>query len=265
MHVITDRDPVHPSDDTAPQRTTFELEAGMTLGEAISHIRETFELPTITGGNATWRIEVDGKPVAVEAQQWTERGFIAEPSEPFIGEQIRFRYLEQRDPLHVLQGLAPERWGARTFETMSGAGKIAVANLWLQVAFGTCGFLIFSGMLSDLAEGPGTAFSFQPEPEMPTSVIQALTIVNGLLLVMVIVRAVLAVQITLRRRWARTTAITLEGVSIGLGVVLVTVYTAGGGEASAGMVAAGDCLGLLLSLLIVLLLATEDMKQWCNR
>lgn len=102
MHVNVDRSSVAMGDDVYPHARTIDLPESSTIAEAVAYLRQRRFLATIAGGRATWILEVNGRPVAVIAQQWAEPKFLTGPSDTLgsFGNEVSlmFRYRAQIDP-----------------------------------------------------------------------------------------------------------------------------------------------------------------------
>ncbi|MEU5871909.1 hypothetical protein AB0A73_10150 [Glycomyces sp. NPDC047369] len=102
MNVDVDRSSVAMGDDIYPHAETVDLSESSTLAEAVAYLRLRRYLPAIAGGNATWLLEVNGRPAAVIAQQWPEPKFAVDPSDT-LGSyggpvSLMFKYRAQIDP-----------------------------------------------------------------------------------------------------------------------------------------------------------------------
>lgn len=107
------RDSVAAGDDIdAPHEIELPVEEGASVARVVAKVTAAGYLPDISGGRATWIVEVVSQPIAVVAQQWSEPRYLvpsAQPMAPLIGKsarsQIYFKYWCQADPDAVLECL----------------------------------------------------------------------------------------------------------------------------------------------------------------
>lgn len=155
---------------------------------------------------------------------------------------------------------------APVFTNMPGSGKGAVVLLWIMFGFGICGGLgvvvATSTLLNLSAAQLDQVLSRQPW----VLVVMVLSVLQ--IVVWTILRGVFAVKIPRRSRSARSGAVALEVlgiiVSIATWVILANIATPGPATGGPGE-QTGSCIGLVLSLVIIGLLSTRDMHEWCDR
>lgn len=93
------RDSVAAGDDvSAPHRAILIVPAPTTGFDLCKAIQSRNYLARISGGMATWVVEVDEVPVGVIAQQWKTPKSIVLNLKPSQNSQVHCRYLLQRDP-----------------------------------------------------------------------------------------------------------------------------------------------------------------------
>jgi uncharacterized membrane protein len=119
---------------------------------------------------------------------------------------------------------------------MPGKTRAAVIILWIGAALGVVFGLIAMAALSSVS-GPDTAI---------------VTLLFGLVFVGALLNAVFAIAIQKRQNWARITAIVL--CAIGVAGQALSLFT---GDVSA-------LIGLGLNIVIIVLLASWESKQWCG-
>ena len=118
LTVQVERDGVHASDDAWPKQIV--VDAGTTLGALLGLAMADGFLPGISGGRATWVVELsrDGialAPLAVCAQQWARPAFLLAPDTTVAAHfgraapGLRFRYRCQADPDAVFAEIARRR------------------------------------------------------------------------------------------------------------------------------------------------------------
>ncbi|SDE11949.1 hypothetical protein [Glycomyces harbinensis] len=112
MIINVDRSSVAMGDDLDSHAETVDLPESSTIAEAVSYLRQRGYLAQISGGRATWVLEVNRKPAAVIAQQWAEPKFVVDPSDPLgsFGSEVSlmFRYRAQIDPDDLFDTLAAD-------------------------------------------------------------------------------------------------------------------------------------------------------------
>jgi hypothetical protein len=119
---------------------------------------------------------------------------------------------------------------------MPGKTKAAVIILWIGAALGVClGLVAMAALESGPVETSGAG-----------SVVFAIILVASLL------NVVFAIAIQKRQNWARITTIVL--CAIGSALQLVSLFT---GDVTA-------LVGLALNIAIIVLLASEESKEWCG-
>ncbi|MBO3272491.1 hypothetical protein [Hymenobacter defluvii] len=105
MNVHLTRDSVAMSDDVdAPYDFRFVVPDNTSLVSLLYIVRQLSYLATIAGGKATWVASVDGKAVAVLAQQWQEPVFLSTPVLDF-NVALHFEYYQQQDPQAIVDAL----------------------------------------------------------------------------------------------------------------------------------------------------------------
>jgi len=105
MKAYFTRDSVCADDDgDAPHPREADLPDGLTLHQLVCAVVVAADLPSITGGRATWCVS-SALPLAVIAQQWPEPRFLAfippKLSELDVSSQtirLHFTYFDQQDP-----------------------------------------------------------------------------------------------------------------------------------------------------------------------
>jgi len=109
-------------DADAPHSRSVAVSDTMPIKFVIQSILDSGYLAEISGGHATWIVEL-GSPVAVVAQQWSKPRFLANPDSPiseFINDSkfksLHFNYWVQQDPELVFNCLMdgkplPNRYG----------------------------------------------------------------------------------------------------------------------------------------------------------
>lgn len=150
------------------------------------------------------------------------------------------------------------------FSNMPGGGKFVVVLLWIRFGLGICaglGLIVSMGTLNSLSGGadllPSWFGAF-----VTFSVIQTI--------IWVIFYAVFAVKLPQRISSARTGTITLEilgiilsGISYALMQGTYSDLAAQGADFTSTYV--GSCIGLILSIIVIAILAGQDMRDWCDR
>jgi hypothetical protein len=118
---------------------------------------------------------------------------------------------------------------------MPGKTKAAVIILWVGSVLGIC-----LGLLAMAA--------LESEPLAPSGT----SIVFGILIGAALLNVLFAIAIQKRQNWARITTIVL--CAIGVVVQAVSLFT---GEFTA-------LVGLALNIAIIVLLASEESREWCG-
>ena len=127
MKVRIDRGSVHPGDDLEAHVIELSVTAATTIGELLYMVKQASYLPGISGGEATWLVElVDGKAgrIGVMAQQWPEPRLTIPLETPinellfFNRSSFYFRYWGQSNPEAVFESLVynrelPDRYKGR--------------------------------------------------------------------------------------------------------------------------------------------------------
>jgi hypothetical protein len=148
---------------------------------------------------------------------------------------------------------------------MPGTTKGAVVLLWILFGFGICG-----GVLGVVGYAGLAALETQGDIVIPSSLMPFLIASTIQIVIWTVLRGVFAVKIAKRSAGARTGAIILELVGVGLGI-LAWIFTpeveVSGAEAStnaaSGMI--GAIIGIALAAIVIALLSTADSKRWCDR
>ncbi|WP_460498288.1 hypothetical protein [Glycomyces tarimensis] len=158
---------------------------------------------------------------------------------------------------------------ASGFSAMPGGGKGAVVLLWILFGFGICAGLIaivaLVGIFTVLSSSSNALGVVQSEYPLllPVFVVMVLQVVAWTIL-----RGVFAVRIIRRSSSARSGAVALEVIGIALTIVstLVLMSMEIDGEPLSGTGdLGGTCIGLILSGIVIGLLSTTDMREWCDR
>lgn len=158
---------------------------------------------------------------------------------------------------------------ARTgFANMPGGGKVAVVILWIQFGLSACLAALVVLAISLLFDG-STSIEWDLVLTEAPWVPPVLILLVAAFLAQVVLRAVFATKIPQRSARARFWCVTLEVVGIALGLILWAVPASLGASTTdgTGMESnpAGNCLGLILSIVLISLLSTSDMREWCDR
>ena len=147
---------------------------------------------------------------------------------------------------------------------MPGGGKFVVVLLWIRFGLGICATIGLVTAASAVNAIPSAAELLPDwyDGFVTFSVIQAI--------IWVVFYAVFAVKLPQRSSSARTGAIVLEVLGLaftGLGyLVMQSTYAdlaAQGADFTSTYL--GSCLGLVLSIIVIAILAGNEMKQWCDR
>lgn len=113
MIIEVDRQSVAMGDDMWSHAERIEVPDEATLAEVVDQLVARPFLAFIAGGRATWILEVDGKAVAVVAQQWDEPRYLIDGSRTIRsfgeGASLMFKYWKQNDPDEVFEELAAGR------------------------------------------------------------------------------------------------------------------------------------------------------------
>jgi hypothetical protein len=119
---------------------------------------------------------------------------------------------------------------------MPGKTKAAVVILWIGAALGVCiGLFTMAALDSGPVETSGAG-----------------TIVFAIILVASLLNVAFAIAIQKRQNWARITTIVL--CAIGLALQAVSLFT---GDVTA-------LVGVGLNIAIIVLLASEESREWCG-
>jgi hypothetical protein len=119
---------------------------------------------------------------------------------------------------------------------MPGKTKAAVIILWIGAALGVClGLVTMAALNSGPVETSGAG-----------------TAVFAIILVASLLNVFFAIAIQKRQNWARITTIVL--CAIGLALQAVSLFT---GDLTA-------LIGLALNIAIIVLLASEESREWCG-
>lgn len=112
--LMVDRDSVCAGDDCASHACSFSVPLAASLSELLYQAKKACRLASISGGKATWIVEVggyDGMPIAVVAQQWDEARALI-PSATTVEslfanqqKQLFFKYWCQANPETVFDAL----------------------------------------------------------------------------------------------------------------------------------------------------------------
>ncbi|WP_030158843.1 hypothetical protein [Glycomyces sp. NRRL B-16210] len=150
------------------------------------------------------------------------------------------------------------------FSNMPGGGKFVVVLLWIRFGLGICAALGLVAAVSAVNAMPAAA---ELLPSWYTGFV-ALSVIQAI--VWVIFYAVFAVKLPQRSSSARTGAIVLEVVGVALTALGYAVMqgtyadlSAQGADFTGTYL--GSCLGLVLSIIVIAILAGNEMKQWCDR
>ncbi|MCG7519168.1 hypothetical protein [Ruegeria sp. Ofav3-42] len=93
------RDSVAAGDDvSAPHRSVLTVPAPVTGFDLCKAILSRDYLARISGGKATWVVELDEVPVGIIAQQWETPKSVVSDLNPSQNSQVHCRYLLQQDP-----------------------------------------------------------------------------------------------------------------------------------------------------------------------
>ncbi|THV40931.1 hypothetical protein [Glycomyces buryatensis] len=150
------------------------------------------------------------------------------------------------------------------FSNMPGGGKFVVVLLWIRFGIGICAAIGLGATNSALSDNPG-AQELLPDwfgTFVAFSVIQTI--------IWVILYAVFAVKLTQRSSSARTGTLVLEIVGLaltGLSYALMQGTYSNLAEHGADFTGTyiGSGIGLVLSLIVIGILVSNEMKQWCDR
>ncbi|MES2461968.1 MAG: hypothetical protein V4671_15395 [Armatimonadota bacterium] len=106
--VLIDRDSVCAGDDTEPHQTDLRISPSATIADLLALVAQRHYLASISGGKATWLIEVPGLPksvIGVAAQQWNAPRLLIPSATPLSvlfptdrKPSLFFRYWLQSDP-----------------------------------------------------------------------------------------------------------------------------------------------------------------------
>lgn len=119
--------------------------------------------------------------------------------------------------------------------SMPGKTKAAVIILWIGSVLGVClGLLALAALESEPMAPSGTSVIF------------------GILIGAALLNVLFAIAIQKRRNWARITTIVLS--ALGVVVQAVSLFT---GDVTA-------LVGLALNVAIIVLLASEESREWCG-
>ncbi|WP_026923425.1 hypothetical protein [Glycomyces arizonensis] len=169
---------------------------------------------------------------------------------------------------------------APTFGNMPGLTKAAVVLMWILFGFGACGAVASLIVVVLFATQFDALFAYADLPGIPPALWVILILNVGQLIVWTILRGVFAVRICRRDSRARTGAVVLEAVGLGL-TVLTWIITAAIGMSYLRDIAmssdtnvsystdfggnSGSCVGIVLSILVIVFLSMQDSKRWCDR
>lgn len=113
MFIDIDRTSVAMGDDAWPHAERIQAPGAHTLAQVVADILARPYLASISGGKATWILDLDGEPVAVVAQQWDEPRYLVDASQTIRSfgapVSLMFRYWRQNDPDEVFAELAAGR------------------------------------------------------------------------------------------------------------------------------------------------------------
>lgn len=151
---------------------------------------------------------------------------------------------------------------------MPGGGKVAVVILWIQFALGACVSAVFLAAAS-IALGASDSADWTELSSVAPWLPALLLALVGLVVAVTIFTAVFAVKIPKRSARARFWCVTLQVVSIVLSLVEFTIAVSSGESLTGGTDQSSNlgsgCMGLVLSLILIALLSTNDMRKWCDR
>lgn len=115
LTIIGDRDSVAAGDDFDSHECRFQVPADMSVQRLVHQAVRACQLPSISGGEATWILyagEPSTKAIAVIAQQWPTHRLLIDgeaTAQQLIGDgggRLFFRYWCQADPDAVHAALA---------------------------------------------------------------------------------------------------------------------------------------------------------------
>lgn len=150
------------------------------------------------------------------------------------------------------------------FGNMPGGGKVAVVILWIQFGLSACASVLIIaafGMLTSEATTDDWDVIVSEAPWVPPVLLGIVALIIGF----TVLRAVFAVKIPQRSARARFWCVAMEVVGIALSLVAWALSASLDGDAMTESNTGGNCLGLILSIILIALLSTGDMQKWCNR
>jgi hypothetical protein len=96
INIRVTRDSVCAADDVnAPHEKTISLPSFLDPIDFIRELLVLYSLPQISGGSATWTCHLNGRKIAVFAQQWPSPKAIATEMEFLDSNELHFEYHAQ--------------------------------------------------------------------------------------------------------------------------------------------------------------------------
>lgn len=97
-------------DINAPNSSTFTVPVGSKVNKLFEAMKRDSYLPSISGGKATWVMQVDGIAVGVVAQQWDKPRFIIAETVLSAEQSVYMDYRLQVGPDELVTQLANQRY-----------------------------------------------------------------------------------------------------------------------------------------------------------
>ena len=132
-------------------------------------------------------------------------------------------------------------------ETKPGSITFVQVMLWISVAY--------LGLITCLTFGAGSAVKTQSDLGALAAVLAIISIAQA------IFNAIVAVSLGQRRNWARIAGMVLCGLTAAVDVF--TMIIASGQHLGGGNIAS-PCIGTVLNLVLMAVLASDSAKAWCN-
>ena len=150
------------------------------------------------------------------------------------------------------------------FSNMPGGGKFVVVLLWIRFGLGICAAFVLGVAASAVNETPEAA---ELLPDWFGGFV-ALSIIQTI--IWVIFYAVFTVKLPQRSSSARTGTVVLEVIGLALtGISYAVMQDTYSDLAEQGadftITYAGSCIGVILSVIVIGILASREMKHWCDR
>ena len=110
VQISVNRDSVSMGDDTSGHHSSLVIHVPSTPLQLVQRIVQGYPLAAISGGNATWVLQINRRDTAVVAQQWHEPRMLLAVSESDLTDEAineamtaHFRYLGQACPDKVYE------------------------------------------------------------------------------------------------------------------------------------------------------------------